>query len=135
MSTATTSKRLELAAIVVGVVAIAASAYFIFTQEGAFRLTNWVISLAFLVFVAYNFINVRALKERIGDLEERNSDLTSNLERTRADLTSTQSELTSVRGELTEVRTEAEAKVRRIQLLEDQLAEAKAQAEAAKGEE
>ena len=51
MSTENRSKPLETAAIIIGVLAIAASAYFIFMTDGAaYRLTNWIISLAFLVF-------------------------------------------------------------------------------------
>ena len=84
MSTANRSKPLETAAIIIGVLAIAASAYFIFMTEGsAYRLTNWIISLAFLVFVAYNFINVRSLKGEVGALSDRNAEVTQELQGTK----------------------------------------------------
>ena len=111
VSKANSSKPLETAAIIIGVLAIAASAYFIFMTEGsAYRLTNWIISLAFLVFVAYNFINVRSLKGEVGELSDRNAEVTQELQGTKQSLVEAQADLQTVKSDL--ISAEEEAAVR-----------------------
>ena len=111
MSTANRSKQLETAAIVIGVLAIAASAYFIFMTEGsAYRLTNYIISLAFLVFVAYNFINLRSLKGEVGELSDRNAEVTQELQGTKQSLVEAQADLQTEKADLISAEEEATAR-------------------------
>ena len=122
MSTANRSKPLETAAIIIGVLAIAASAYFIFMTEGsAYRLTNWIISLAFLVFVAYNFINVRSLKGEVGALSDRNTEVTQELQGTKQSLVEAQADLQTVKSDLISAEEEAAVREKEVARLRKKL--------------
>ena len=122
MSTANRSKPLETAAIIIGVLDIAASAYFIFMTEGsAYRLTNWIISLAFLVFVAYNFINVRSLKGEVGALSDRNAEVTQELQGTKQSLVEAQADLQTVKSDLISAEEEAAAREKEVARLRKKL--------------
>ena len=122
MSTANRSKSLETVAIIIGVLAIAASAYFIFMTEGsAYRLTNWIISLAFLVFVAYNFINVRSLKGEVGALSDRNAEVTQELKGTKQSLVEAQADLQTVKADLISAEEVAAAREKEVERLRKKL--------------
>ena len=122
MSTANRSKPLETAAIIIGVLAVAASAYFIFMTEGsAYRLTNWIISLAFLVFVAYNFINVRSLKGEVGELSDRNAEVTQELQGTKQSLVEAQADLQTVKSDLISAEEEAAVREKEVERLRKKL--------------
>ena len=122
MSTANRSKQLETAAIVIGVLAIAASAYFIFMTEGsAYRLTNYIISLACLGFVAYNFINVRSLKGEVGELSDRNAEVTQELQGTKQSLVEAQADLQTVKADLISAEEEATARENEVARLRKKL--------------
>ena len=122
MSTANRSKQLETAAIVIGVLAIAASAYFIFMTEGsAYRFTNYIISLAFLVFVAYNFINLRSLKGEVGELSDRNAEVTQELQGTKQSLVEAQADLQTVKADLISAEEEATARENEVARLRKKL--------------
>ena len=122
MSKANSSKPLETAAIIIGVLAIAASAYFIFMTEGsAYRLTNWIISLAFLVFVAYNFINVRSLKGEVGELSDRNAEVTQELQGTKQSLVEAQADLQTVKSDLISAEEEAAVREKEVERLRKKL--------------
>ena len=122
MSTANRSKSLETVAIIIGVLAIAASAYFIFMTEGsAYRLTNWIISLAFLVFVAYNFINVRSLKGEVGALSDRNAEVTQELKGTKQSLVEAQADLQTVKADLISAEEVAAAREKEVKRLRKKL--------------
>lgn len=122
MSTANRTKSLETVAIIIGVLAIAASAYFIFMTEGnAYRLTNWIISLAFLVFVAYNFINVRSLKGEVGALSDRNAEVTQELKGTKQSLIEAQADLQTVKADLISAEEVAAAREREVERLRKKL--------------
>ena len=122
MSTANRSKQLETAAIVIGVLAIAASAYFIFMTEGsAYRLTNYIISSAFLVFVAYNFINLRNLKGEVGELSDRNAEVTQELQGTKQSLVEAQADLQTVKADLISAEEEATARENEVARLRKKL--------------
>ena len=122
VSKANYSKPLETAAIIIGVLAIAASAYFIFMTEGsAYRLTNWIISLAFLVFVAYNFINVRSLKGEVGALSDRNAEVTQELQGTKQSLVEAQADLQTVKSDLISAEEEAAAREKEVARLSKKL--------------
>ena len=122
MSTTNRSKQLETAAIVIGVLAIAASAYFIFMTEGsAYRLTNYIISLAFLVFVAYNFINLRSLKGEVGELSDRNAEVTQELQGTKQSLVEAQADLQTVKADLISAEEEATARENEVARLRKKL--------------
>ena len=122
MSTANRSKSLETVAIIIGVLAIAASAYFIFMTEGsAYRLTNWIISLAFLVFVAYNFINVRSLKGEVGALSDRNAEVTQELKGTKQSLVEAQADLQTVKADLISAEEVAAAREKEVGRLRKKL--------------
>jgi F0F1-type ATP synthase membrane subunit b/b' len=112
------SNSLETVAIIIGVLAIAASAYFIFMTEGsAYRLTNWIISLAFLVFVAYNFINVRSLKGEVGALSDRNAEVTQELKGTKQSLVEAQADLQTVKADLISAEEVAAAREKEVERL------------------
>lgn len=120
MSTTDRSKTLEFAAITVGALAVAASAYFIFMTDGdAFRLTNWVISLAFVVFVAYNFVNVRNLKGAIEELVGKNETLQSELGQTQSSLTQAQGDVEMLKTDLLAAQRSIEEKDVKIKALEE----------------
>jgi F0F1-type ATP synthase membrane subunit b/b' len=122
VSKANRSKPLETAAIIIGVLAIAASAYFIFMTEGsAYRLTNWIISLAFLVFVAYNFINVRSLKGEVGALSDRNAEVTQELQGTKQSLVEAQADLQTVKSDLISAEEEAAVREKEVERLRNKL--------------
>ena len=122
VSKANSSKPLETAAIIIGVLAIAASAYFIFMTEGsAYRLTNWIISLAFLVFVAYNFINVRSLKGEVGELSDRNAEVTQELQGTKQSLVEAQADLQTVKSDLISAEEEAAVREKEVERLRNTL--------------
>lgn len=122
VSKANSSKPLETAAIIIGVLAIAASAYFIFMTEGsAYRLTNWIISLAFLVFVAYNFINVRSLKGEVGELSDRNAEVTQELQGTKQSLVEAQADLQTVKSDLISAEEEAAVREKEVERLRKKL--------------
>jgi predicted membrane protein len=105
MSSANTTRPVELTAIVIGVLAIAASAYFIFaTEANTYRLTNMVIALAFVVYVVYNFINVRNLRGEVQELNENNSRLISELKQTNQWLTESRSSVEDLKAELIETK-------------------------------
>ena len=120
MSTTDRSKTLEFAAITVGALAVAASAYFIFMTDGdAFRMTNWVISLAFVVFVAYNFVNVRNLKGAIEELVGKNETLQSELGQTQSSLTQAQGDVEMLKTDLLAAQRSIEEKDLKIKSLEE----------------
>ena len=122
VSKANSSKPLETAAIIIGVLAIAASAYFIFMTEGsAYRLTNWIISLAFLVFVAYNFINLRSLKGEVGELSDRNAEVTQELQGTKQSLVEAQADLQTVKSDLISAEEEAAVREKEVEHLRKKL--------------
>ena len=122
VSKANSPKPLETAAIFIGVLAIAASAYFIFMTEGsAYRLTNWIISLAFLVFVAYNFINVRSLKGEVGALSDRNAEVTQELQGTKQSLVEAQADLQTVKSDLISAEEEAAVREKEVERLRKKL--------------
>ena len=122
MSKANSPKPLETAAIFIGVLAIAASAYFIFMTEGsAYRLTNWIISLAFLVFVAYNFINVRSLKGEVGALSDRNAEVTQEIQGTKQSLVEAQADLQTVKSDLISAEEEAAVREKEVERLRKKL--------------
>ena len=120
MSTTDRSKTLEFAAITVGALAVAASAYFIFMTDGdAFRMTNWVISLAFVVFVAYNFVNVRNLKGAIEELVGKNETLQSELGQTQSSLTQAKGDVEMLKTDLLAAQRSIEEKDLKIKSLEE----------------
>ena len=115
-------KSLETVAIIIGVLAIAASAYFIFMTEGsAYRVTNWIISLAFLVFVAYNFINVRSLKGEVGALSDRNAEVIQELKATKQSLVEAQADLQTVKADLISAEEVAAAREKEVERLRKKL--------------
>ena len=124
MSTTDRSKTLEYAAITVGALAVAASAYFIFMTDGdAVRMTNWVISLAFVVFVAYNFVNVRNLKGAIDELTGKNDALRSELADTQSALNKAQGDVEILKTDLLSAQRSIDEKDQKIKVLEERAAQ------------
>jgi len=109
MSSTARSKSVELAAILIGGIAVLASVYFLFlTEDNSYDITNKIISLAFLVFVVYNFLNMRGLKGEIENLSEQNTDLSGKLSKTKGALKQTQADLETVKSDLVIAQTENE---------------------------
>ena len=118
MSTTSNAKSLETVATIIGALAIVGTAYLIFATDGTmFRTTNWIISAAFLVYVVYNFINTRALRERISGLEDERASLQQELQVLRG-------ELSSAKDELGQAQSALEVATAEIQNLSDSLAKA-----------
>lgn len=120
MSTKNPSRAFEYAAITIGALAVAASAYFIFMTDGdAYRMTNWVISFAFVVFVAYNFVNVRNLKGAIEELRSSNAALNKELASTNEALGKAQGDVTGLQKDLAKAHQLNEEKDLKIKSLEE----------------
>jgi len=117
------SKSVELAAILIGGVAILASVYFLFLAEDSYNMTNKIISLAFLVFVVYNFLNMRGLKGEIGALTDKNTDLSGNLASTKSELVQAQADLETVKTDLVTAQQENEKRKAEVDRLKNQLKE------------
>ena len=69
---------------------------------------NKIISLAFLVFVVYNFLNMRGLKGEIGVLTDKNSELSGNLSNTKSELVQAQADLETLKTDLVTAQQENE---------------------------
>ena len=117
------SKSVELAAILIGGIAILASVYFLFLAEDSYNMTNKIISLAFLVFVVYNFLNMRGLKGEIGTLTDKNTELSGNLAITKSELVQAQADLETVKTDLVTAQQENEKRKAEVDRLKNQLKE------------
>jgi len=115
------SKSIELAAILIGGIAILASVYFLFLAEDSYNMTNKIISLAFLVFVVYNFLNMRGLKGEIVALTDKNTELSGNLARTKSLLVQAQADLETVKTDLVTAQQENEKRKAEVDRLKIQL--------------
>ena len=123
MSTSARSKSVELVAILVGGIAILASVYFLFLAEDSYNMMNKIISLAFLVFVVYNFLNMRGLKGEIGVLTDKNSELSGNLSNTKSELVQAQADLETLKTDLVTAQQENEKRKAEVDRLKSQLKE------------
>src|SRR5210317_711336 len=118
MSSTARSKSVELAAIPIGGIAVLASVYFLFlTEDNSYDITNKIISLAFLVFVVYNFLNMRGLKGEIENLTEQNATLMEKLTKTKGALKQTQADLETVKSDLVVAQTENEKRKAEVDTL------------------
>ena len=115
------SKSIELAAILIRGIAILASVYFLFLAEDSYNMTNKIISLAFLVFVVYNFLNMRGLKGEIVALTDKNTELSGNLARTKSLLVQAQADLETVKTDLVTAQQENEKRKAEVDRLKIQL--------------
>tara|TARA_B100000900_G_C20266223_1_gene588082 strand:+ start:201 stop:575 length:375 start_codon:yes stop_codon:yes gene_type:complete len=123
MSTSARSKSVELVAILIGGIAILASVYFLFLAEDSYNMMNKIISLAFLVFVVYNFLNMRGLKGEIGVLTDKNSELSGNLSNTKSELVQAQADLETLKTDLVTAQQENEKRKDEVDRLKSQLKE------------
>ena len=87
------------------------------------NMTNKVISLAFLVFVVYNFLNMRGLKGEIGALTDKNTELSGNLASTKSELVQAQADLETVKTDLVTAQQENEKRKAEVDRLKSQLKE------------
>ena len=118
MSSTARSKSVELAAILIGGIAVLASVYFLFlTEDNSYDITNKIISLAFLVFVVYNFLNMRGLKGEIENLTEQNATLMEKLTKTKGALKQTQADLETVKSDLVVAQAENEKRKAEVDTL------------------
>ena len=118
MSSTARSKSVELVAILIGGIAVLASVYFLFlTEDNSYDITNKIISLAFLVFVVYNFLNMRGLKGEIENLTEQNATLMEKLSKTKGALKQTQADLETVKSDLVVAQTENEKRKAEVDTL------------------
>jgi len=124
MSSTARSKSVELAAILIGGIAVLASVYFLFlSEDNSYDITNKIISLAFLVFVVYNFLNMRGLKGEIGALTDKNTELSGNLASTKSELVQAQADLETVKTDLVTAQQENEKRKAEVDRLKNQLKE------------
>jgi predicted nuclease with TOPRIM domain len=92
--------------------------YFLFlTEDNSYDITNKIISLAFLVFVVYNFLNMRGLKGEIENLTEQNATLMEKLTKTKGALKQTQADLETVKSDLVVAQTENEKRKAEVDTL------------------
>ncbi|MDA8566249.1 MAG: hypothetical protein ACO3JZ_01110 [Schleiferiaceae bacterium] len=118
MTAAKKSNPVEIIAIVIGLLAIVASAYFIFlTESNSYRLTNWVISAAFLVYVVNNFINIRNLKTEVGTLTDQKNGLSSDLKKTKKSLSDAKADVEVIKADLIDAQNELKKREEEIKKL------------------
>jgi len=116
-----TNEPIEIGALVVGIGAIVASGYFIFaSDENASDIANKVISLAFLVFVVYNFLVGRSMKEDIQNLAKQNEDLSSDLQEASDKLEQAQYDVNDLKDDLLKTQKTLAEKEKEIEELNTQ---------------
>jgi peptidoglycan hydrolase CwlO-like protein len=99
MSEKSRSKSGEWVTILIAALAVLGVAYITLTDE-PFEWTNQVISGAFLVFVLYNFFNIRGLSGKINALQEENGALQKSLEENRSLLGAAEKKLEAAEKEV-----------------------------------
>ena len=120
MTAAKKSNPVEIIAIIIGMLAILTSAYFIFlTESNSYRLTNWVISAAFLVYVVNNFINIRNLKTEVGSLTEQKNGLTSDLKKTKKSLSDAKADVEVIKADLIDAQNQLKKREEEINKLKE----------------
>lgn len=100
--------KLETASIVVGAIATLLGFYFIFiTSSNEYRLTNIIIAVAFLVFVAYNFyvgLNSKGIRRQLEDSIFECNQLKDSLENAKRELNGVKNQLELAESELENVK-------------------------------
>jgi len=90
----TKSISLEWLAMFTGIVTVIVSTYLIFgTEWNAYRVTNVVLGVAFLIFVTYAFTNSKGLKSNLSTTKAKAKALFAELEKTKTQLAETELEL------------------------------------------
>ena len=90
----TKSISLEWLAMFTGIVTVIVSTYLIFgTEWNAYRVTNVVLGVAFLIFVTYAFKNSKGLKSNLSTTKAKAKALFAELEKTKTQLAETELEL------------------------------------------
>jgi len=90
----TKSISLEWLAMFTGIVTVIVSTYLIFgTEWNAYRVTNVVLVVAFLIFVTYAFTNSKGLKSNLSTTKAKAKALFAELEKTKTQLAETELEL------------------------------------------
>ena len=90
----TKSISLEWLAMFTGIVTVIVSTYLIFgTELNAYRVTNVVLGVAFLIFVTYAFTNSKGLKSNLSTTKAKAKALFAELEKTKTQLAETELEL------------------------------------------
>jgi peptidoglycan hydrolase CwlO-like protein len=85
---------LEWLAMFTGIVTVIVSTYLIFgTEWNAYRVTNVVLAIAFLIFVTYAFTNSKNLKSNLSTSKAKAKALFAELEKTKTQLAETELEV------------------------------------------
>ena len=85
---------LEWLAMFTGIVTVIVSTYLIFgTEWNAYRVTNVVLAIAFLIFVTYAFTNSKNLKSNLSTSKAKAKAIFAELEKTKTQLADTELEL------------------------------------------
>ena len=85
---------LEWLAMFTGIVTVIVSTYLIFgTEWNAYRVTNLVLAIAFLIFVTYAFTNSKNLKSNLSTSKAKAKAIFAELEKTKTQLAETELEL------------------------------------------
>ena len=85
---------LEWLAMFTGIVTVIVSTYLIFgTEWNAYRVTNVVLAIAFLIFVTYAFTNSKNLKSNLSTSKAKAKAIFAELEKTKTQLAETELEL------------------------------------------
>ncbi|MEY2969959.1 MAG: hypothetical protein RLZZ599_332 [Bacteroidota bacterium] len=127
-----TNVSLEWAAMITGVVTVIVSTYLIFgTEWNAYRVTNVVIGVAFLIFITYAFTNSKNLKATLKVTKAKATYLQDELEKSRSAIAEVELEIREKEHEIDKKNSEIasmESKIggleEKIEMLQDQVAEA-----------
>ncbi|MFN4299615.1 MAG: hypothetical protein ACK4EX_07800 [Thermaurantimonas sp.] len=127
------SKKLELATIITGSVAILMAIYFGFIAASALsssKLINYVFAIAFLVFIAYNYIKSteyekikKQLTDEISELNNRIESLTIDINKKTAEIEKLNNELSVKDKKITEIESENKKLQQKVESLEEKIIE------------
>lgn len=127
------SKKLELATLITGSIAILMAIYFGFVAASALsssKIINYVFAVAFLVFIAYNYIKSteyekikKQLTDEISELNNRIESLTADINKKTTEIEKLNSELSDRDKKIAEVESENRKLQQKIESLEEKIQE------------
>tara|TARA_B110000977_G_scaffold72362_1_gene98013 strand:- start:5786 stop:6208 length:423 start_codon:yes stop_codon:yes gene_type:complete len=110
---------LEWLAMITGIITVIVTTYLIFgTDWNAYRSTNIVLGVAFLIFVTYAFTHSKKLKSSISLSKAKERALFAEIEKSNIKLAETELELREKEFTIDEMRNEASSMISTIDGLE-----------------
>ncbi|GCD77578.1 hypothetical protein JCM31826_10600 [Thermaurantimonas aggregans] len=127
------SKKLELATLITGSIAILLAIYFGFIAASALsssKIINYIFALAFFVFIAYNYIKSteyekikKQLIDEISELNNRIESLTADLNKKTAEIENLNADLSDRDKKIAEVENENKKLQQKVENLEEKIQE------------